>query len=93
RRTGVQHRVNRGFEITPELLTEFKQYVISQHMTFDDAAFTTDLVYIKAMLHYEVDVDLFGMEEARRQLLTVDPQAKFALGFFDEAKALLTIKK
>ena len=93
RRTGVQHLVKRGFEITPELLAEFKQYVISQHMTFDDAAFTADLVYIKAMMHYEVDVDLFGMEEARRQLLTVDPQAKFALGFFDEAKALLTTKK
>ena len=44
------------------------------------------------MIHYEADVDLFGVEEARRQLLKVDPQAAFALGFFDEAKALLVKK-
>jgi hypothetical protein len=59
----------------------------------DDAAFAADTAFIKAMIHYEADVDLFGMEEARRQLLKVDPQAKFALGFFDEAKNLLTLKK
>lgn len=93
RKTGNQHKVSRGFEITPAFLDEFKQYLTSQHMKIDEAAFAADVTFIKAMIHYEADVDLFGVEDARRQLLKVDPQALFALGFFDEAKALLTAKK
>ena len=93
RRSGNQRRVQRGFEITPQILDEFQAYVTAQHVKVDPAAFTADTTFIKAMIHYEADVDLFGMEEARRQLLKVDPQAMFATGFFDEAKALLTAKK
>ena len=92
KRTGNQHKVLRGFEVTPAYLDEFKTYVASQRMKVDDAAFAADLTFIKAMIHYEADVDLFGVEEARRQL-KVDPQALFAVGFFDEAKALLAAKK
>ncbi|MBP6716368.1 MAG: S41 family peptidase [Acidobacteria bacterium] len=92
RRASSQHKVTRGFEVTPEILAEFKQYVASQRMKIDDAAFAADANFIKAMIHYEADVDLFGVEEARRQLLKVDPQAQFALGFFDEAKALIAKK-
>jgi len=36
---------------------------------------------------------LFGVEEARRNLTKVDPQAQAALGFFDEATKLLAAKK
>ncbi len=93
RRASSQHKVSRGFEITPAILDEFKKYVADQRLRIDDAVFTTDAAFIKAMIHYEADVDLFGVEEARRQLLKVDPQWKFASGYFDEAKALLTPKK
>lgn len=93
KRPSNQHRVSKGFEITPAIVEEFKEYVASQRMKIDDAAFKTDVTYIKAMIHYEVDVDLFGVEEARRQLVKVDPQTLFALGYFDEAKALLAAKK
>ena len=40
-------------------------------------------VYVESLRH------LFGLEEARRQLMSVDPQAAFALGFLSEAKALI----
>jgi carboxyl-terminal processing protease len=93
RRASNQHKVARGFEITPAYFDEFKQYVADQRLRVDDSVFTTDTAFIKAMIHYEADVDLFGVEEARRQLLKVDPQWKFASGFFGEAKALLAPKK
>ena len=48
-----------------------------------------DVAFIKAMIRFEVDVDLFGIEEARRNLSKVDPQVQAALGYFDEAKQLL----
>lgn len=89
RRASDQHKVSRGWEITPAYYDEFKQYVASQHLRIDDAVFTTDAAYIKAMIHYEADVDLFGVEEARRQLMKVDPQWQFARGYFDEARQLL----
>ena len=28
----------------------------------DEAAFTEDLAFIKAMIRYEIDLDLFGVE-------------------------------
>ena len=93
RRASSQHKVSRGFDITPAFYDEFRQYVAEQHMRVADSVFTTDAAFIRAMIHYEADVDLFGVEEARRQLLRVDPQWKFAAGYFDEAKALLTPKK
>jgi hypothetical protein len=60
---------------------------------FDEAAYKADVAFIKAMIHFEVDADLFGIEEARRNLSRVDPQVQAALGYFDEAKALLAAKK
>ena len=41
------------------------------------------------MIRFEVDADLFGIEEARRNLSKVDPQVQAALGYFDEARQLL----
>ena len=40
------------------------------------------------MIHYEIDLALFGVEEARRNLIAQDPQAKFAIGQFGEAQRL-----
>jgi hypothetical protein len=45
------------------------------------------------MIRLEVDTDLFGVEEARRNLTAVDPQVQSALGYFDEAKHLLELPK
>ena len=44
------------------------------------------------MIHFEIDTDLFGEAEARRNLFSQDPQAQFALTVFDEAEALLELK-
>jgi carboxyl-terminal processing protease len=93
RRASNQHKVSRGWEVTPAIYDEFQQYVAGQRLKIDAATYQTDADFIKAMIHYEADVDLFGVEEARRQLMKVDPQARFALGYFDEAKALLSAGK
>jgi hypothetical protein len=43
------------------------------------------------MIHYEIDVALFGVEEARRNLVSKDPQAQFALQQFAEAERLAAL--
>jgi carboxyl-terminal processing protease len=81
-------RVGPGWTVTDEMLNEFRQYLIESRVKIDEAAFAADQPFLKAMIHYEVDVDLFGIETARRNLSAVDPQVQASLGFFEEARQL-----
>ncbi len=88
-----QHRVARGFVVDGPMLEEFKTFLASQKIKVDDAAFAKDTDFIRAMIHYEVDMALFGLSEARRSLFTIDPQAQFAMKLFPEADRLLLLRK
>jgi carboxyl-terminal processing protease len=83
------HRVSPGWTLTDEMVNEFREYLVERRVKIDDAAFKADLAFVKAMIRYDVDLDLFGVEEARRNLSTVDPQVRAALGRFDETRGLL----
>jgi carboxyl-terminal processing protease len=87
------HKVAAGWQVTDAMVAEFKQELITQRIRMDDAAFAGDVPFIKAMIHYEVDVDLFSVEDARRNLTAVDPQVQATFGYFDEAKKLLDLPK
>lgn len=78
----------RGFEVTDAMLAEFREYIVGERVRMDAEAFAKDEAFIRAMIRYEIDVDLFGTEEARRNLIAVDPQAGFARTLFDEAARL-----
>jgi hypothetical protein len=71
------------------MVEAFKAFVAGQRVRIDEAALTADEAFIKAMIRFEVDVDLFGIEEARRNLSSVDPQVQSALGYFDQARQML----
>jgi len=92
-KSAAVHKVAAGWEVTDAMVAEFRDYVIGERVRFDEAAYKADVSFIKAMIRFEVDADLFGMEEARRNLSKVDPQVQAALGYFDEAKTLLSAKK
>lgn len=87
------HRVAKGWQVTDAMVAEFKQQLIDERVRMDDAAFSTDTPFIKAMIHYEVDRDLFGDEEARQNLTAVDPQVQASLGLFGDAQHLLELQK
>jgi carboxyl-terminal processing protease len=89
----AKYTVSPGFAVTEAMLADFKAFVASQRVKVDEAGFQNDLSFIKAMIHFEVDNDLFSFEEARRNLIAVDPQAQAALSHFDEARRLLTLAK
>jgi carboxyl-terminal processing protease len=78
-------RISPGFVVTDEMVGEFKSYLKSKRIAIDDAAFAKDDVFIRAMIHYDIDVALFGVAEARRNLVAKDPQAQFALQQFPDA--------
>ena len=45
------------------------------------------------MIHYEIDVALFGVSEAQKNLIGKDPQAQFALAQFGEAVKLTELAR
>jgi carboxyl-terminal processing protease len=85
------YRVAPNWVVTDAMLQEFRKYLVENRVTVDEAAFTADVAFYKAMIHYEVDVDLFGVEAARRNLSIVDPQVQAALGRFGESRQLLAL--
>ena len=83
--------VELGFEIDAQMLDSFKEHLRDRGLTVDDEAFTADLEFIRAMLHLEIDIAVFDLKEARRNLFDLDPQAQYAMTLFDEAERLLQL--
>ena len=50
------------------MLAEFKKLVQKSPIPFDEAAWQKDLEFIRAMIHCEIDIDLFGVAAAYKNL-------------------------
>jgi carboxyl-terminal processing protease len=86
--------VRPNFQVTDAMIAEFKKFLSDElRMKVDDAAFAQDLGFIRAMVRYDIDLALFGVEPARRHLLATDPQAQFALTQFPEAIKLTQLSR
>src|SRR6187397_2007344 len=71
-----RHTIAGDFIVDDALLQEFKTFVKAQMpTTYDEAGFNADLEFIRSMIRYEVDIQLFDAATARRHLLEKDPQA------------------
>jgi carboxyl-terminal processing protease len=80
--------IARGFVVTDQLVKDFRASLEGQRIKVDEEAFAKDEPFIRAMIRYDIDLALFGVEEARRNLVAKDPQAQFALSQFSEAERL-----
>lgn len=85
--------VKRDFAVDDAMLKEFREQLVANRMKIDEAAFTKDLEFIKAMLRFRIDEAVFGIAEARRRLISADPQAQVALTMFGEAEKLAGLAK
>jgi len=81
--------VAKDFTVDAAMLQAFREHLETEGVTIDDAAFTQDLGFITAMIRYEIDLNLWTVEDARRHLIASDPQAQLALGCFDEADRMV----
>lgn len=84
-----RERLARGFEIDDAMLDAFRAHLEERGLTIDEEAFGADVDFVRAMMRYEIDLALFSVEEARRNLVGADPQAQLALSLFPEAERLL----
>jgi carboxyl-terminal processing protease len=88
-----QKRVPRTFTVDDGMLAEFKAFLVTQKVAADEKSFASDADFLRALIHYDIDVALFGPSEARRNLVSKDPQAQFALQQFPEAERLGELRK
>ena len=86
-------RISRGFPVTDAMVNDFKQMLKSRKIVVDEASFAKDETFIRAMIHYDIDIALFGVEEARRNLVAKDPQSQFALQQFPDAVRLTELAR
>jgi len=91
--SGAPRELAPDFEVTDAMVAEFKDFVVKARVKMDEAAWQKDLPFIRAMIRYEIDLDLFGVAAARKHLVQRDPQMQFALGVFPEAEQLLNLGK
>jgi carboxyl-terminal processing protease len=77
------------YQVSDEMITEFKALAQKSPIRWDETAWQQDIEFIKAMIQREIDVDLFGVATAYRNLARRDPQVQFALSQFPEAQQLL----
>ncbi len=68
-KSAATHKVTPGWELTDAMLAEFRDFLVAERVRVDDAALAADRTFIKSLIHYEVDNDLFGVEEARRTIV------------------------
>jgi carboxyl-terminal processing protease len=85
--------VKPNFVVDDAMVADFKEQLKADRIKMDDEAFTKELEFIRAMIRFRIDEAVFGIAEARRHLITVDPQAQLALQMFPEAQKLLELTK
>ncbi len=82
-----------GFLIDDAMMSGFRASLQTQKVKVDEESFAKDDTFIRAMIHYDIDLALFGVEEGRRNLIAKDPQAQFALSQFGEAEHLAELAR
>jgi carboxyl-terminal processing protease len=80
--------VKRNFVVDDAMVADFRTQLDADKVKIDDAAFQKDSEFIRAMIRFRIDEVVFGIADARRHLIAVDPQAQAALTEFGEAQKL-----
>ena len=80
--------VKPDFVVDAAMLADFKAHLATTRLKIDEEGFAKDLDFIRTMIRFEIDNALFGMRDARRHSIGVDPQAQLALQQFGEAQKL-----
>jgi len=85
--------VKKNFTVDDAMVADFKTFVTSKNLKIEEDAWTKDIEFIRAMLRYAIDESVFDIATAKQHLITVDPQARFAISKFPDAEKLLELKK
>jgi carboxyl-terminal processing protease len=87
-RSSGRTTVKPNFTVDAAMVADYKEFLKGEKVKIDEDAFAKELDFIKAMIRFEIDNAVFGIADARRHLISVDPQAQAALQNFGEAQKL-----
>jgi carboxyl-terminal processing protease len=82
-----------NFVVDDAMVADFRDQLKADRVKIDEEGFTKDLDFIRAMIRFRIDEALFGIADARRHLIAVDPQAQAALQAFGEAQKLTELSR
>jgi len=85
---GKHKDVGHDFDVTTEMLAEFKKLARSKKIEFEDEAFESDNDYIEMGIRREVFRKQFGDEAAYKTGLALDNQLQDAVKLFGQAATL-----
>jgi carboxyl-terminal processing protease len=85
--------VKPDFAVDDAMLQDFRDQLVADKVKIDEDGFKKDLDFIRAMIRFRIDEVVFGIADARRHLIGVDPQAQSALAQFGEAQKLTELSK
>src|SRR5713226_2065183 len=85
--------VTPNFVVDDAMVADFREQLKTDRVRMDEEAFKKDIDFIRAMIRFEIDNGVFGIAEARRHLIGVDPQAQAALTMFGEAQKLTELSR
>jgi carboxyl-terminal processing protease len=85
--------VRPNFAVDDAMVADYKEFLKAEHVKIDEEAFAKEIDFIKAMIRFEIDNAVFGIADARRHLIGVDPQAQAALTMFGEAQKLTELSR
>jgi carboxyl-terminal processing protease len=83
------HELTSDFVLSDAMVADFRQYLEGLKIKIDEDAWKKDQNFIRAMLRFEIDLDLFGVETAWQNVVKLDQQVQFGVGLFPEAQTLL----
>ena len=92
-RSSGRTTVKPNFTVDAAMVSDYKEFLKGEKLKIDEDAFAKELDFIKAMIRFEIDNAVFGIADARRHLISVDPQAQAALQNFGEAQKLTEMSK
>src|SRR5215510_14968747 len=85
--------VKPNFVVDDAMMADFREQMKSDHIRIDEEGLKKDIDFVRAMMRFEIDNAVFGIAEARRHLVAVDPQAQMALTMFGEAQKLADLSR
>jgi len=78
-----------SFQITDEMLAEFKQFCVDRKIELDDARWDQDIAFTKTQLKGEIAGLVFNNRDIYNLIrIQDDEQVQAAMGMFDQAKSL-----
>jgi carboxyl-terminal processing protease len=82
------HASDRSFQVTDDVLQEFRKFLAAEKLTFTESEFTENYDWVKSQIKAEIFISQYGQEAGLRVRAETDPQVLEALKLLPKAKEL-----